>query len=525
MKRVIQFSRARYFFFAFSILLVLIGVVGYIVNHGFNLGVDFKAGIALQFQVAPASFTVQYNGPDKAEISIPAGEEALTSAGDIIITITSAKDGSKKAFPFRYSSFASVRDLTAAVSKVPGLTVEQVGNMDAVPTELLPLTRPQDIAGKPAYINLSPGPGRGVQTDLPDMRATLAPMGQAELQVVGAPVNQEFITRLEAKTEDPTFQTTTENNLRKVLELKYGVGQVILKSTNFIGRRVAQSLGTQAIWLVLIAVALILVYMMFRFHPPIYAVSAIIGIMHDALVMLSFDAVFRVEIDAATIAAVLTILGYSINDTIVIFDRVRENKNLMRGTPLRSILDTSVTQTLSRTFITSGATLLTVIALFLLTSGSLKNFSLNMIVGIVEGTYSTFISSFIVLEWTKMMDRRHKKREMDKYGIGSAVEPLQQKTAEMDAVEVEAEVEGDDEGEPEGLVPEPVGLSGTVPGAPSPDAGQPMPVPAGQQVPAAQPAAAQPVAAQQAQRAPGNVMAFPGQSGSRKNKKRRRRHH
>jgi hypothetical protein len=156
-----------------------------------------------------------------------------------------------------------------------------------------------------------------------------------------------------------------------------------------------------------------------------------------------------------------------------------------------------------------------VIALFLLTSGSLKNFSLNMIVGIVEGTYSTFISSFIVLEWTKMMDRRHKKREMDKYGIGSAAEPLQQKTAEMDAVEVEAEVEGDDEGEPEGLVPEPVGLSGTVPGAPSPDAGQPMLVPAGQQVPAAQPAAPQPVAAQQAQRAPGNVMSFPGQSGSR----------
>ena len=511
MKRVIQFSRARYFFFAFSILLILIGVVGYVVNHGFNLGVDFKAGIALQFQVAPASFTVQYNGPDKAEISIPAGEEALTSAGDIIITITSVKDGSKKNFPFRYSSFASVRDLTAAVGRIPGVAVEQAGNMDAVPTQLLPLTRPQDIAGKPAYINLSPGPGRGVQTNLPDMRVTLAPMGQAELQVVGAPVNQEFITRLEAKTEDPTFQTTTENTLRKVLEAKYGVGQVILKSTNFIGRRVAQSLGAQAIWLVLIAVALILVYMMFRFHPPIYAVAAVIGIMHDALVMLSFDAVFRIEIDAATIAAVLTILGYSINDTIVIFDRVRENKNLMRGTPLRSILDTSVTQTLSRTFITSGATLLTVVALFLLTSGSLKNFSLNMIIGIVEGTYSTFISSFIVLEWTRMMDRRRKKREMDKYGIGSAAEPLPQKTAAMDAVEVEAEEEGEDEGEPVplGLVTEPAGVTGTAPGTPSSDAGQ--------QAPAGQPAAASGPA--------GNVAAFSGHSGSRKNKKHKRRHH
>ena len=89
----------------------------------------------------------------------------------------------------------------------------------------------------------------------------------------------------------------------------------------------------------------------------------------------------------------------------------------MRGTALRTILDTSVTQTLSRTFITSGATLLTVIALFILTSGSIKNFALNMIIGILEGTYSTFISSFIVLEWTKMSDRRHKRLEMEKYGV------------------------------------------------------------------------------------------------------------
>jgi preprotein translocase subunit SecF len=513
MKRVIQFSKARYFFFAFSVLLVLIGVAGYIVNRGFNLGVDFKAGIALQFQVAPASFTVQHIGPEKAEISIPAGEEALTSEGDIIITLTNTKDGSRKSYPFRYSSFASVRELTAAVAQVPGLTVQPVGNLDAVPTQLLPLTRPQDITDKPAYINLSPGPGRGVQTDLADMRSTLAPLGQLELQVVGAPINQEFMTRLEAKTEDPNFQTTTENTLRRLLEQKYGAGQVILKSTNFIGRRVAQSLGTQAIWLVLVAVALILIYMMFRFHPPIYAVAAIIGIMHDALVMLSFDAVFRVEIDAATIAAVLTILGYSINDTIVIFDRVRENKNLMRGSPLRSILDTSVTQTLSRTFITSGATLLTVIALFALTSGSLKFFSLNMIVGIIEGTYSTFISSFIVLEWTRFMDRRRKTREMEKYGIGSAAEHQEKKPLAIEGVEEEAELEGDEESVPvtEGLAVETIGLSVATTGELAPAAGEPLP--AGQPLPASQPARA------------GNVMAFPGQPGSRKNKKHRRRHH
>jgi preprotein translocase subunit SecF len=507
MKRVIQFSKARYFFFAFSVLLVLVGVVGYVVNHGFNLGVDFKAGISLQFQVAPASFTVQYDGPDKAEISIPAGEEALTSAGNIIISEISAKDGARKDYPFRYADFAKVSDLTSAISKVPGISVQKVGDMEAVPTTLLPLTRPQDLVGKQVYINLTPGPGRGVQTNMPEMRSTLAPLGQVELQAVGSPTSQEFIARLEAKSEDPTFQTTTENNLKQVLEQKYGAGQVILKSTNFIGRRVAQSLGTQAIYLVLIAIALILLYMMFRFRPPIFAVAAIIAIAHDALVMLSFDAVFRVEIDAATIAAVLTILGYSINDTIVIFDRVRENKKMMRGTALRSILDTSVTQTLSRTFITSGATLLTVIALYVLTSGSLKNFSLNMIVGIVEGTYSTFIASFIVLEWTNFRDRQRKKKEIAKYGLASGaklLEPSQGNSLALAPARMAEEtVEGDDEGAevvPGQLATE---TAAAIDGAQPVSAGQP----------------------QSAQQRPANPGPSLGQSGSRKNKKHRRRHH
>ena len=161
MKRVIQFSNARYFFFGFSALLILIGIVGYIVNHGFNLGVDFKAGIALQFQVAPASFTVQYTGPDKAEISIPAGEQALTSAGNIIITITSAKDGTHKDYPFRYAEFSTVRALTEAIGKVPGVTVQAKGNMDAVPTSLVPLPRPADITGKPYYHQPEPGTRAG----------------------------------------------------------------------------------------------------------------------------------------------------------------------------------------------------------------------------------------------------------------------------------------------------------------------------------------------------------------------------
>jgi preprotein translocase subunit SecF len=507
MKRVIQFSRGRYYVFAVSALLILIGVAGFIVNHGLNLGVDFKAGVSYQFQVAPVSFTVEYAGPDKAEISIPAGSQALTSPGDIILTVTNLKNGTKEPYPLRYADYKTVRDLMAAITKIPGMTAVLKGDGGASPSSLLPLPRPADITGVPFSINLAPGPGRGAEADIAQVRSLLPPLGEFTLQAVGAPANQEFITRIPvaAGASEGTFQQDTQKALLQILEGKYGVGQVILKSSDFVGARMAQSLASQTIWLVLIAVVLILLYMIFRFRPAIYGIAAVLGILHDALVMLSFDAVFRVEIDAGTIASILTILGYSINDTIVNFDRARENNNLMRGSSLRTIMDTSVSQTLGRTFITSGATLLTVIALFILTTGSIKNFALNMIVGIIEGTYSTFISAFIVIEWSNWRDRKRTAGELSKYGIVASQRPGDAPSpAPLPAESAEADAEdGEEEAAPEAMA------QGQLPGEPATAmAGAPA-------APAGQPG----------QQRPSSFNAFPGQPGSRKNKKHKRRHH
>jgi preprotein translocase subunit SecF len=526
MKRVIRFSRARYWFFAISTALILAGVVGYVANRGLNLGVDFRAGVAFQFQVAPASFAVQYTGPDKVEISIPAGEEALTSPGDIIFTVTSSKDGSQKTIPFRYSGFTTVRDLADAITKqVAGVAVDMKGDPSASPSQLLVLPRPANITNAPFTINRTPGPGRGVETNIAEVRSLLAPMGDFSLQAVGAPTGQEFITRIPVKPgmDERSFLEDSQKNLLQALEARFGAGQVIIKSTEFVGARMAQGLASQTVWLVLIAVLGIFIYMFFRFRPWIYGAAAVIGILHDALVMLSFDAVFRVEIDAATIAAILTILGYSINDTIVNFDRARENVGLMRGESLRTILDTSVTQTLSRTFITSGATLLTVIALFVLTSGSIKNFALNMIVGIVEGTYSTFFSAFLVIEWVNWRDRRKKSDTLAKYGITVAERPHP-----ILAAEAEAELP-EDEGEevPEGFVPGELAAeapgAGAVPvTAVGPSAAGASAVQEGASAAANGPQGAASPSPRPA--APLNVP-FPGQTGSRKHKKHRRHHH
>jgi preprotein translocase SecF subunit len=519
---VIRFSRARYGFFAFSGTLIVIGIVALIINHGLNLGVDFKAGIAYQFQVAPASFTVQYTGPDAAQLSIPAGEQALTSSGDIIFSVTSAKNGSKTSYPFSYKDYATVQELAAAITvKVSGVAVTLKGDPQAKPTELIPLAQPADIKAAAVYINLSPAVDHSVPTSIADIRALLPPMGEFTIQEVGSTVNQEFIARFPASAtvNEQTFQTKTLSSLMGILEGKYGTGTVIIKSTEFVGPRMAQSLASQTIWLVLVAVTLILLYMLFRFHPWIYGVAAVLGILHDALVMVGFDAVFRIEFDAGTIAAILTILGYSINDTIVNFDRARENTNLMRGESLRNLLDTSVTQTLSRTFITSGATLLTVIALFILTTGTIQRFAENMIVGILEGTYSTFISAFIVIEWTAASERRRKKREGAKYGISTTAAPVpavagapsgpggpaKAVAAELADAQDPVSVPGAfaSEAQLESGTPSPETVDGTAGAAGEQPAAQASPRPAGQP----------------------NVMTFPGSQGSRKHKKHRKRHH
>jgi hypothetical protein len=225
------------------------------------------------------------------------------------------------------------------------------------------------------------------------------------------------------------------------------------------------------------------------------------ALVHDAAVVLSFAAIFRVEIDAATIAAILTILGYSINDTIVIFDRVRENQTLMRESSLETILDTSVTQTLGRTIITSGATMMAVLSLYLLTSGSMKNFGLLMIVGILEGTYSTvFIASPIVLEWENAMASRRKRRELQKYGIRDHEKP-----APVEEQEVEEETDVDEAMTAPAATPAPYPAAAAIESAAAP----PSPT-----------APTAPVAT-----APGGEAGSVVRDQSHRHRRRRRRHH
>ena len=169
--------------------------------------------------------------------------------------------------------------------------------------------------------------------------------------------------------------------------------------TEIVGPAVGEDLTRKGASAMVLSLLGILAYIAFRYQLS-FAVGAVVATLHDLLVTLAFLAFFRYELSLNVIAAILTVTGYSTNDTIVIFDRVRENLRSMRRDSLNHVINVSVNQTLSRTIITAGTALLTALALFFFGGDVLHGFAFTMVVGIITGTYSSvFIAAAIVSFW------------------------------------------------------------------------------------------------------------------------------
>lgn len=183
------------------------------------------------------------------------------------------------------------------------------------------------------------------------------------------------------------------------LESTFGKGNFEVRSREVVGPKVGADLRNQAVMATLYALGGMLVYIAFRFE-WIYGAAAVIAVFHDTIITVGLFSVFNKEISLTVIAALLTLVGYSMNDTIVIFDRIRENLKILRREPLESLMNRSINQTLSRTVLTSGLTFLTCISLYVFGGAVLHGFSFALVVGIIIGTYSSvFIASPIVLFW------------------------------------------------------------------------------------------------------------------------------
>jgi preprotein translocase subunit SecF len=169
-----------------------------------------------------------------------------------------------------------------------------------------------------------------------------------------------------------------------------------------VGAVVGKDLRNRAIYVTLAALAGMLVYIAFRFE-WIYGVAAVLAVFHDVMVTLGIFALFQWEIDLTVIAALLTLVGYSMNDTIVIFDRIRENTRLRRKDNLVQLANDAINQTLSRTIITSGLTFISVVAIVLFGGEVLRGFALALTIGIIVGCYSTIAVASPVMLWWEYM--------------------------------------------------------------------------------------------------------------------------
>jgi len=183
-----------------------------------------------------------------------------------------------------------------------------------------------------------------------------------------------------------------------------------IRATDIVGPRVGAELQRKALLAVMYALGGMLIYIAFRFE-WIYGFAAVIAVFHDTIITIGLFSLFNKEITLTVVAALLTLVGYSMNDTIVVFDRIRENLKLYRREGLESIINKSVNQTLSRTVLTSGLTLLTALSLFLFGGQVLNGFSFGLVVGIIVGTYSSvFVASPILIFWQDFIESRKKKK-------------------------------------------------------------------------------------------------------------------
>jgi preprotein translocase subunit SecF len=228
---------------------------------------------------------------------------------------------------------------------------------------------------------------------------------RGEIQTIDVPGSslpdyQISLGNASADVDAPVDATVGREEVIAALNTKYA-GKFKIEKADGVSPKVGNELRQKAVTATIYALIGILIYIAFRFE-WIYGAAAVFAVFHDALVTLGFFSLFNYEINLTVIAALLTLVGYSVNDTIVVFDRVRENLKTRRKDDLEDVLNDSLNQTFSRTILTSLLTFLTVMALFLFGGDIINNFAFAMVIGIIIGSYSSIaVAAPLVLVYTR----------------------------------------------------------------------------------------------------------------------------
>ena len=236
--------------------------------------------------------------------------------------------------------------------------------------------------------------------DLALMRSTLGEvdLGEVSLQTAGS--DDQVMIRAKAPEGDEVAQREAVERIKGALDQALG-GGLTYQRAEFVGPRVSQELLINSVWAVLVSLLGVLVYLWFRFEWQ-YGVGAIASLVHDVSASIGIYALSGLEFNLTSIAALLTIVGYSLNDTVVIYDRVRENLRRYKALPLDQLLDRSINETLARTLMTSLTTLLALAALYFFGGTVIRDFTIIMIWGVIIGTYSTIYIATPILYYLNL---------------------------------------------------------------------------------------------------------------------------
>jgi preprotein translocase subunit SecF len=235
---------------------------------------------------------------------------------------------------------------------------------------------------------------------------------KAAVEKAGTPVKE--VRSLSAREgQDREYTVITQgpgDKIGSALRAKYGQDQVEVVRTDYVGPQVGKQLRNDGIVAVLAAMGMILVYVGFRFDFR-FSPGVVIALVHDAIITMGFFVFSRHEFNLTSVTVILTVVGYSVNDTIVVYDRIRENAKRHKGKPLRDLINLSINEMLGRTILTSGATALSLVGLLIFGVGTIWDFAAAMLVGIISGTYSTWYIASPMTIWIEEHSAQRKAIE------------------------------------------------------------------------------------------------------------------
>ncbi len=364
-----DFIGRRKIFMVLSLVLILAGIASVVMRGGLKLGVDFKGGtlVYVKFQQSP---------------DVDAIRQALNAASLDVATLQPFDDGNELKIdlnlqPSEQDGFPSAgRD--QIVSTLRELYPGETGKIDFnnVGSEALASAlRSSSASNRFGYDQVS------------DISKSL--IAARDTTHGGLVVDFADLADVEGVTPD----------ILSALQETSFAGAFAIRGVEVVGPKIGSDLQWQALQATLAALGGMLLYIAFRFE-WIYGLAAVVAVSHDVLITVGFFSLFDREIELTVVAALLTLVGYSMNDTIVIFDRVRENRKISRRVGLADLLNRSINQTLSRTVLTSGLTFVAVLCLFIFGGEVLRGFSFALVVGVIVGSYSSiFVASPILLWW------------------------------------------------------------------------------------------------------------------------------